>query len=154
MKNKILSFAFKCDTSIYYMITSRYFVLQPAAPPPPPPPFSLGDGGLNHFSEHLHRRDVGQIGIFFGNCHFWSPTITNLWQSVFVLLFSMVYAPPYPQIYFYVCGAKFFVCVLQVGAGNISNFLGTFFIMEGVLISFLGEGAQVTHDQSFKFKNS
>ena len=27
MKNKILLFAFKCNTPIYYMITFRYFVL-------------------------------------------------------------------------------------------------------------------------------
>ena len=32
--------------------------------------------------------------------HFWSPIITNLWQSVFVSLFSIVYTPPYPQIFF------------------------------------------------------
>ena len=43
--------------------------------------------------------------------HFWSPTLTNLWYYVFVLLFSMVYTPPYPQIFF--CGGlNFFFCVL------------------------------------------
>ena len=39
--------------------------------------------------------------------HFWSPTLTNLQQSVFVSLFSIVYTPPYPQIFF-LWGAKFF----------------------------------------------
>ena len=39
---------------------------------PPPPPPSLGDGGrgLSHFSEHLYRRDLGQIGILGENWHF------------------------------------------------------------------------------------
>ena len=145
MKNKILLFAFKCNTPIYYMITFRYFVLQPALPPPSPlPPSPLGDEqevGLIHFSERLYRRDLGQIGILDGNWLFWSLTLTNMWQSVFVLLFSMVYIPPTNK-YFFVCGAKFFLCVLQLGAGNISNFLGTFCIMNGVLISSLGGGAR------------
>ena len=36
--------------------------------------------------------------------HFWFPTLTNLWQSVFVSLFSMVYTLSYPQIFFFVRG--------------------------------------------------
>ena len=63
--------------------------------------------------------------------HFWSPTLTSSWQSVFVSLFAMVYTPlprplPHPQICF--CGAKFFFHVLQLGAEKISNFLGAFCI--------------------------
>ena len=37
---------------------------------------------------------------------FWSPTLTNLWLLVFVLLFSMVYIPPNPQLLF-LWGVKF-----------------------------------------------
>ena len=43
--------------------------------------------------------------------HFWSPTLTNFWYSVFVSLFSMVYTPSYPQICFF-GGLIFFLCLV------------------------------------------
>ena len=57
--------------------------------------------------------------------HFW---LTNLWQSVFVSLFSVLYTRPNPQIFFIVGGINFFFRILQLGPRNISNFLGTFCI--------------------------
>ena len=45
----------------------------------PPPPLDDGDG-LRHFSEHLYRRDLGQIGIFGWNWHFWWGVIFFRWD--------------------------------------------------------------------------
>ena len=55
--------------------------------------------------------------------HFWSCTLTNLGQSVFV----MVYNPPTHK-YFFCGGSKFYFRILQPGDRNISNFLGAFCI--------------------------
>ena len=88
--------------------------------------------------------------------HFWFVTLTNFWQSALVSLFSMLYTPPFPQMFF--CGGQFFFHAVQLGAGKISNFWGAS-VLGGVLISILGKGAQtvffrkVINDQLCKLKN-
>ena len=89
--------------------------------------------------------------------HFWSPRLTNLWQSVFVSLFSMVYSPPYPKVFF-LQGLIFFL-YLVARAWEYFKFLGDL-LYWGVLISFFGVGGQAIFfhkaisDQSCKLKNS
>ena len=64
--------------------------------------------------------------------HFWSPTFTYFWQSVFLSLFSMVYNPRYPEIFLCAC------CSQELGRFQISwgpSVLGD-------LISFLRLGAK------------
>ena len=88
--------------------------------------------------------------------HFWSPTLTSLWWSVFVSLISMVYSPPYPQIFFLWEGLNFFLYLVARG-WEYFKFLGDL-LYWGALISFLGEGGIFFHkainDQSCKLKNS
>ena len=86
-------------------------------PPHPLPLLGNGGGGwLSHFSKHLYRRDLGQIrilgekwhfrwGWFFSRCNLKTPciknseyesqakkfsshTLTNFWQSLFVVSLS------------------------------------------------------------------
>ena len=76
--------------------------------------------------------------VLFTISHFWSPTRKTFWQPVSVSLFFMVYTPsPHPQIFFFVGSKKFFF-ILQLGAGKISNFLGTFFIGQCRIQTFYG----------------
>ena len=55
--------------------------------------------------------------------HFWSPTLTNLWYSVFVSLFSLVYTPPYPRIFFFCGGLIFFLSYLVARGWKYYRFL-------------------------------
>ena len=48
----------------------------------------------------------------------WSPALTNFWQSLFVSLFSMVYTPPYPQIYIFLWGTILFFISCSQGLGR------------------------------------
>ena len=94
--------------------------------------------------------------------HFWFPTLTTFWQSVFASLISMAntLAPPCPpptNIFF--CEELkniFFVFCSQL---EDFKFLGPL-LSWGDLISFLAEGGQAIffhkdiNDQSSKLKNS
>ena len=68
--------------------------------------------------------------------HFWSPTLTNFWWSVFASLFSMVYTPPTHKYFF--CGRQNFFSRL------VANWEDFKFIEDllywGNLISFSGDG--------------
>ena len=91
--------------------------------------------------------------------HFWSPSLTILWQWVVYLYhyFPWYILPP-PHKYFF-CGELKFFSHLVVRAWEYFKFLGGF-LYWGVLTSFLGEGAQAIffhkaiNDQSCKLKNS
>ena len=84
---------------------------------------SLGDGELSHFSGLYGRKiKLGFWGIKNSETninkkkmvlivsHFWSPILTTFCQSVFVSIFPKK------------------ISIFQLGAGKISNFLGTFCI--------------------------
>ena len=68
--------------------------------------------------------------------YFWSPTVTHFWQSVFAPLFSIIYTPPYLQIFF--LQETNFVCLVDK-IWEDSKFLRDL-LYWGDLISFLGEG--------------
>ena len=70
--------------------------------------------------------------------HFWPPTLTTFWQSVFVSLLSMVYAVlPLPRN-ISLLRLQIFLYLLAMGWENF-KFLGVL-LDWGDLISFLGEG--------------
>ena len=68
--------------------------------------------------------------------HFWPPTLTTSWYSVFVSLFSMAYTP-HSQIFF-LWGKKKNSYLVARGWENF-KFLGDL-LYWGELICFLGEG--------------
>ena len=126
-----------------------------------------GGGGLSHFSERLYW-DFGwelalQVGVIFFRWDLKTPYIKNSeYKSqakkdsvcnfynfsllipypnkfvVFVLIFSMVYTPPYPQIFFLWGAIFFFSCPVARG-WEYFRFLGDLLYWE-VLFSFLGKG--------------
>ena len=130
------------------------------------------------FSLTFIQEDLGQIRILGknwywfqfelgndSNCNFinfsvCSPALTNFWQSVFVSLFSMVSTPPLLPTNVFFVGDKFFFflsCSYWLERFQISCGAS---LLEGDLITFLGEGGQTIffhkgiNDQSFKLKNS
>ena len=100
------------------------------------------------------------------DCNFYNFSLLAPYPNKFLIvciciLVSMVYNPPYPQIYFF-CVGDFFFRVLQLGAVKISIFFffGWGVLYWGYLISFLGKGFytiffhKAINDQSCKLKNS
>ena len=115
-------------TKIFHLIPVIYHSLHTLCPPPLPLVklgFCLGIGTLGgrliFFSWDMktpclknskYKSQAKKNGSDFNFCNFslLAPyTITNFWQSVFVSLFSMVYTPLYPQMFF--LWVATFVCV-------------------------------------------
>ena len=71
--------------------------------------------------------------------YFWSPTLTNFLQSVFVSLFSIVYAPPYSQIIF-LWGTSVFLCLVARSWKDFKFLRELLYWRDR--ISFLGEVGQ------------
>ena len=165
-----------------YLILFQSFIIVCSHSAPLPFPWSNWDfvwelalyGGVDLFQlghetpcikNSKHKSQAKKNGSNFNFCNFslLAPyTITNIWQSVFVSLFSMVYTPLYPQIFFFV--GDYFrvcvcvcVCVCPVAKGQ--EFLGNL-LYQGDLIFFQGEGGQAIffhkaiNNQSCKLKKS
>ena len=163
-------------TKIFHLIPVIYHSLHTLCPPPLPLVklgFCLGIGTLGgrliFFSWDMktpclknskYKSQAKKNGSDFNFCNFslLAPyTITNFWQSVFVSLFSMVYTPLYPQMFFLWVATFVCVCVCLVARGQ--EFLGDL-LYQGDLILFQGEGGLVIffhkaiNDQSCKLKKS
>ena len=74
-------------------------------------------------SEYEFQTNKQKIPIVISTIsHFWSPTLTTVWQSVFVSSFSIIYAPtPYTQKYSFLRGLNFFFvsCSQELGKFQI-----------------------------------
>ena len=75
------------------------------------------------------------------NSHSGSPSLTNLWQSTFASLFSMVYTPPTYK-YFFCGGIIFFFFLVFCSQGLVIFQISWRPSVLGIIIFFLGEGGQ------------